>query len=108
MYSDLSTMGIAHMDVKYGNILLAPEPLKSPFKAYTSPHWGKPYQFRIIDFDQSTKTNIKKRVLAELQHCAIGFLLHDIPARAIYYDRAYEDITYEDLPFDDFMYEEYP
>lgn len=82
MYADLSAMGICHAGFEYGNVLYAPE--DSPLKSRKSPLWGKPYRFRIIDFDQSTTTNLKKQELSDMQCCAICFLLDDIPFQATY------------------------
>lgn len=72
MYKDIASMGIYHIDVRYGNILLAPE--SSPLTARNSPNWGKPYRFRIIDFHKAVRTNVIIETAA-LDQCNAIFAL---------------------------------
>ena len=103
MYTEISEMGICHVDVQYGNILLAPDQSPSPpLKSRISRLWRKPYQFRVIDFDQSTGTNLKKQLLAKGQRGAISFLLEDVTFHAMQSD-AFDNEDYDPEDCGDYL-----
>lgn len=56
MYTHLALLGIDHVDIRYANILQAPE---SPpgWPSLVSPHSHAPYRWRLVDFERSRKTN---------------------------------------------------
>ena len=62
----MALFGIFHADIRYGNILLAPE--DSPLKPRETRLWGKPYRYRLIDFHKSVRTNVIKDKVA-MQQC---------------------------------------
>ena len=65
MYKDLSSIGIYHNDIRYSNILLAPQ--DSPLIQGVSPFWTKPYQFRLIDFHKTVRSNVEKKIIVDDQ-----------------------------------------
>ncbi|TCD67828.1 hypothetical protein EIP91_011890 [Steccherinum ochraceum] len=76
MYKDISSFSIYHFDIKPSHILLAtPE---SSIAAGHSHRWAKPYQFRIIGFHNSQKTNVGRGELAEDQMRSVSAVLNEL------------------------------
>ena len=55
MFSHLNALRISHGDVRWANIVSAPES-PSGFRGHYCPHHGVDHPWRIIDFDLSTKS----------------------------------------------------
>ena len=63
MYSHLAELGVDHVDIRHANILEAPV-CPPGWPSLVSPMTGHPYRFRIVDFDNSRKTNLSLQVFA--------------------------------------------
>ena len=55
MYSHLSALQISHADVRWANIVSAPENTSGPPNRWCA-HHGKYHPWRIVDFELSKKT----------------------------------------------------
>lgn len=55
LYSNLGRLGVDHVDIRYYNILRAPS--KSPLPSLPSPFTQRTYEWRIVDFNKSYKSN---------------------------------------------------
>ncbi|KAH8091765.1 hypothetical protein BXZ70DRAFT_1010964 [Cristinia sonorae] len=69
LYADLADVGMWHCDVTHCNVVKAYK--HSLFREKTSRHWRKPYQYRLVDFHSSARTNMKKDAIASQQWGAI-------------------------------------
>ena len=56
MYTELSTLGVYNRDIRYDNILAAPEGPRT-LPSLHSPFTGTQYQYRMIDLDRCVKLN---------------------------------------------------
>ena len=81
MYNDLSSMGIYHVDIRYSNILLAPQ--DSPLVQGVSPLWKKPYHYRLIDFHKTIRSNVQKKIILEDQCLDVHLMLKGLAKRKI-------------------------
>ena len=59
----LVTLGVDHIDIRHANILEIP-PCPPGWPTLISPISKRPYHFRIIDFDNSRKTNRPRKEFA--------------------------------------------
>ncbi|TCD67823.1 hypothetical protein EIP91_011885 [Steccherinum ochraceum] len=72
MYKDISSLGLCHLDMSEKNILKAPKDPALPVR--TSPHWTKPYDFRIVDFHRTRRANLRNDLVAVRNVMALGSL----------------------------------
>lgn len=93
-YARLTELGITHMDIKYGNILKAPEPYGDQCQSYqdetritqnkNSPMTRCSYKCRLIDFEMSKKSNFSRSWLNETDNEYLERLVSNLPyGRAI-------------------------
>ncbi|CAL1706326.1 unnamed protein product [Somion occarium] len=83
MYSDLAKLGVDHVDIRYFNILRAPEPLPD-LPSLPSPFTQRTYNWRLVDFDNSFKTNRPLNMWFGYYHCVLDRLLANLPYGDIY------------------------
>ncbi|CAL1706281.1 unnamed protein product [Somion occarium] len=83
MYLDLSKLGVDHVDIRYFNILYAPPPLPElPF--LPSPLSQRVYNYRLVDFDNSYKSNRGPALWYGYHRCLLSRLLMNLPYGDIY------------------------
>ena len=56
MYRELTRLAVDHVDIRYENVLLAP-PSPPGLEGKCSPKLGRPYRFRLVDFEHAVRTN---------------------------------------------------
>ena len=78
MYSHLSHLGVDHVDIRHANILEAP--LSPPgWPSLVSPQTNYAYRYRLIDFDNATKTNRPPYAFQEYYGQYINRLMQGLP-----------------------------
>lgn len=93
-YATFTELGITHMDIKYGNILKAPESYEDQCQSYqdetqttqneSSPMARRSYKCRLIDFEMSKKSNFSRARLDRTNNSYLERLISNLPyGRAI-------------------------
>jgi len=78
MFGVNAELGVDHRDIRYSNILAAPEgPTTLP--SLPSPFTGRIYTHRIIDLEQCEKTNSEAWRLTALQASWVNRIVENIP-----------------------------
>jgi len=78
MFGENAELGVDHRDIRYANILAAPEgPTTLP--TLPSPFTGRTYKHRIIDLEQCEKTNGETWRLTALQASWVDPIVENIP-----------------------------
>ncbi|KAF9503798.1 hypothetical protein BS47DRAFT_1309202, partial [Hydnum rufescens UP504] len=82
MYGENAELGVDHRDIRYSNILAAPQgPTVLP--SLPSPFTGRIYTYRIIDLEQCEKTNGEPQMLTAWQASWVDRIVENIPVGAI-------------------------
>ena len=78
MYGHLALLGIDHVDIRHANILYAPE-CPPGWPTLISPFSGNIYNWRLIDFEASRKTNWDLRGWSAYHESWVERLLEGLP-----------------------------
>jgi len=78
MYGEIGELGVDHRDIRYSNMLAAPEgPTTLP--SLPSPFTGRIYTHRIIDIESCEKTNGEPYMLASWQASWVRSIVKNLP-----------------------------
>ncbi|KAK7681694.1 hypothetical protein QCA50_015041 [Cerrena zonata] len=83
LYSNLSHLAVDHVDIRYYNILRAP-PSDSPLPSLPAPFTQRTYEWRIVDFKNSYKTNRSMVVFDGYYEGYVERLLTNLPYNDIW------------------------
>ncbi|KAF9503790.1 hypothetical protein BS47DRAFT_1334772 [Hydnum rufescens UP504] len=78
LFGEISELGVDHRDIRYSNILAAPEG-PDTLPSLPSPFTGQVYTHRIIDIEQCEKTNGKTWLLTNWQGSWVQRIVSNLP-----------------------------